>query len=189
MRSVGFLYPSADAALTGDRAGSTRGKGTYVFAPRQSLGILRRMAVTAGIVCHKDGFGCTIVDSNDGAEDHDIDVPPNLTSRGEKLAWLADEARRLIQSAGAQEVRVQKPGGGKFGGASSERHEVEAAVQIGVHHVGVACDMLNREQVRAALGVPKGKGAYEQLLQRVDVKARSNAERRDQYLLALAARR
>jgi hypothetical protein len=48
--------------------------------------------------------------------------------------------------------------------------------------------MLNREQVRAALGVPKAKGAYESLLQRPEVKGRSNAVRRDQYLLALAAR-
>jgi hypothetical protein len=145
------------------------------------------MAVTAGIVCHKDGFGCTVVDGSGNAEDHDIHAPANLTRRGERLAWLTEEAQRLIRAAQVSSVRIQKPGAGKFGGASAERHEVDGAVQIGVYRAGAVCDMMNREQVRAALAVPRGKGAYETLLQRPDVKARSNAVRRDQYLLALAA--
>ena len=61
-------------------------------------------------------------------------------------------------------------------------------MQIGLHEAGAALERLNREQVRAAMGEPKAKGAYEKLLNRAEVKARSNAVRRDQYLLALAVR-
>ena len=70
-------------------------------------------------------------------------------------------------------------------GAAPERHEVEACVKVGAHLAQVDLLDLNREQVRAALGVPKAKGAYESLLKRPDVTARRNGSRRDQYLLAL----
>jgi hypothetical protein len=145
------------------------------------------MSTSGGIVCSKDGFGCTVLDDAGGATDHEIQVPGNLQDdRGAALAWLAEEASRLAQLNNLDRVALQKPGGGKFG-ASGERFEVEAAVQIGLHGPGVQCVRLNREQVRAALGVPKAKGAYETLLARDDVRARSNAVRRDQYLLAMAA--
>jgi len=142
------------------------------------------MAV-AGVVCGKTGFGFTVVDAG-SAEDHDIVAPGNLDSRGAILNWLAEEANRLVVSTEVSLVLVQRPGGGKFN-PSPERTEVESAIQIGLHRAGATCDRMNREQVRAALGIPKAKGAYESLLRRSDVAARSNAQRRDQFLLALAA--
>lgn len=146
-----------------------------------------RLAVTrtAGIVCGKHGFGCTVVDGKK-VEDHDIEVPANITERGAQLSWLADEAQRLIQKAGCKPVCIQQAAGGGMYGASSERHEVEAAVQIGAHEAAVETRRLTREGVRAAMGLQRAKGAYETLLKRDDVRARSNAQRRDQYLLALA---
>ncbi|MBT3774894.1 MAG: hypothetical protein HOB12_06215 [Gemmatimonadales bacterium] len=146
------------------------------------------MGTSAGILCQKASFGCTIIDEDGVAADHDIAVPSNMNDRGEALAWLAQEAQRIVELNGVETVGLQKAGGGKFGGASAERYEVEAAVQIGLHEAGAALERLNREQVRAAMGEPKAKGAYEKLLNRAEVKARSNAVRRDQYLLALAVR-
>jgi hypothetical protein len=145
------------------------------------------VTTTAGVVCHKDGFGCTVTLDDGTATDHDIEVPSSIGDRGEALAWIASEATRLAALCGLDSVAVQKAGGGKFG-ASAERHEVEAAVQIGIHKADVSCIRMNREQVRAAMGVPKAKGAYEKLLALPDVSDRSNASRRDQYLLALAQR-
>jgi hypothetical protein len=139
-------------------------------------------------VCQKASFGCTIIDDAGSATDHDIEVPGSMTDRGEALAWVAHEAQRLVKLNGVESVAVQKAGGGKFGGASAERYEVEAAVQIGLHNAAAGCSRMNREQVRSALGVQKAKGAYEQLLKRDDVQARTNPTRRDQYLLALAVR-
>lgn len=142
------------------------------------------MAATAGIVCGKKGFGCTFVDGTD-VQDHDIEVPANISDRGEQLCWLADEAERLLAASGCELVSMQKPGGGAFA-ASPERTEVEGAVQMGIHRAGLETKRMTRETVRAALGVPRAAGAYETLLKRDDVKARSNPTRRDQYLLALA---
>jgi hypothetical protein len=135
-------------------------------------------------VCGKSGFGCTIVDGST-IEDHDIDVPANISDRGAQLTWLAEEAQRLVEAAGCDAVCVQLPGSGRYN-ASAERHEVEGAVQIGVHKAGVATQRLTTEGVRSELGVPRGAGAYKKLLTRPDVKARSNDGRRHQYLLALA---
>lgn len=144
------------------------------------------MGAAAGIVCGKKGFGCTII--RDGApEDHDIEVPANLLSRGEQLCWLAEEVRRVVSSVACDFAGVQKAAGGGAFGASSERNEVEAAVQMGLHQAGVVARRLTKESVRAALGVPKGPKAYDTLMKRADVAARSNEQRRHQYLLALAA--
>lgn len=145
------------------------------------------MTTTAGVVCHKDGFGCTVIVDDGTATDHDIEVPGSITDRGEALAWIASEAARLATLNNLASVAVQKAGGGKFG-ASAERHEIEAAVQIGLHQADVSCTRMNRDQVRAAMGVPRGKGAYDELLAWPAVSDRSNAPRRDQYLLALALR-
>ena len=145
------------------------------------------MSVTGGIVCSKDGFGCTVLDASGVATDHEIVVPKSVHGRGAALAWVAEESSRLAELNGLERVALQKPGGGKFG-ASGERYEIEAAVQIGLHKADVSCERLNREQVRAAFGVTKAKGAYERLLARDDVSVRSNATRRDQYLLAMAVR-
>lgn len=141
---------------------------------------------SAGIICSKTGFGCTTVDG-DSVEDHDIQVPGNLKDRGEQLCWLAEEAERLITASGCTAVAVQRAAGGGPFGASAERHEVEAAVQMGVHRGGLGSKRMTKESVRSALGVAKGRNAYDTLLQRPDVKARSNQARRHQYLLALAA--
>lgn len=139
---------------------------------------------TVGVVCNKDGFGVTVVTSTQ-VDDHDISIPGSLAIRGEALAWLLDEAQRIIGRSGASEVRIQKAGAGKFG-ASAERHEVEACVKIAAFKSGARVVELTKEQVRSALGVPKGVGAYEKLLSRADVQQRSNLNRRHQYLLALA---
>lgn len=141
---------------------------------------------TAGIISGKKGFGCTIVDGK-VIDDHDIEAPANLASRGQQLCWIADEVERLTSQNGCSSVALQKAAGGGAFGASAERIEVEAAVQIGVHRAGLHAKRMTRESVRAALGVPKAPKAYETLLQRADVKLRTNASRRDQYLLALAA--
>ena len=144
------------------------------------------MAVTVGLICTKAGLGWTTVDTATGrAEDHGVDAPGNLTGRGEQLDWLLDEATRMLRSLKPKALRIQAAGKGKFA-AAAERHEVEAVVQVAAHRTGTPCEMLNRDQVRAALGVPRAAGAYDGLLKRDDVKARSNKERREQYLLALA---
>lgn len=154
---------------------------------RKAVNVSSTTAVVtcAGIVCSSDGFGCTIVTLDD-IEDHDIAIPASIRHRGEGLWWLTQEAERLFRSLGVGVVRLQKAGSGKFG-AAPERHEVEACVKVGAHLAQADLLDLNREQVRAALGVPKAKGAYEGLLRRPDVMARRNASRRDQYLLALTA--
>ena len=144
------------------------------------------MGATAGIVCGKNGFGCTII-SGGVPEDHDIEVPANLLSRGEQLCWLSEEARRVVSSGACDVAGVQKAAGGGMFGASPERNEVEAAVQMGLHQAGVVARRLTTESVRAALGVPKAPKAYNTLMRRADVAARSNEQRRHQYLLALAA--
>lgn len=143
------------------------------------------MGVTAGISCHKRGFGCTVIDGGT-VVDHDLEAPSNLQGRGEILDWILKEAERLLASLGAPSVRIAKAGTGKFG-ASTERIEVESAVQIAAFRAGSACDMLTTEGVRAALKEPKAPGAYKRLLERPEVKARKNDGRRHQYLLALAA--
>ena len=144
------------------------------------------MGSAAGIICAKKGFGCTIV-NGDQAEDHDIEVPANIADRGAQLSWVAEEAERLVRNNGCVDVRIQRAAGGGRFAASAERNEIEAAVQIGASRAGVEPTRLTREGVRAAMGIARGKGAYEALLKREDVRARSNAARRDQYLLAIAS--
>lgn len=143
------------------------------------------MGVSVGIVCNKRGFGWTVIE--DGvAYDSDIEAPADRVARGEVLDWLLTEAESVLVESKATAVRIEKAGGGKFG-ASAERHEVEAVVQVAATRKGVDCDLLTTEGVRAAMGVPKAAGAYKNLLTRPDVKARSNEQRRHQYLLALSA--
>jgi len=143
------------------------------------------MGVTAGISCQKSGFGCTIIDGGT-ATDHQLDAPSNLTDRGEVLDWILTEAERFLVGQGSPPVRIAKAGAGKFA-AAAERNEVEAAVQIAAFRARSECGMLTTEGVRAALGAPKATGAYKVLLARPEVKARSNEQRRHQYLLAKAA--
>ncbi|MDP9403246.1 MAG: hypothetical protein M3P85_07910 [Actinomycetota bacterium] len=83
-------------------------------------------------------------------------------------------------------VFMKKAGGGQFA-SSPERHEVEGVVQLAAHRAGVACEMKTTEQLRAAAGAPKGKGAYDELLARGDVAARPSKDKRERYLYAATA--
>ena len=63
---------------------------------RRVAGTLPIVGTSAGIVCQKASFGCTIIDDGGTATDHDIEVPGNLTNRGEALASASvREAQRL----------------------------------------------------------------------------------------------
>ena len=137
------------------------------------------------MVCTKDGFGWTRVDRVGGVADYAVNVPGSITDRAQQLRWLHDEAVRILEREKVTALCVQAPGAGRFS-ASPERIEVGAVVQAAAGRTDTTVRMLNRDQVRSALGVPRGKGAYEGLLQRADVAARSNPTRRDQYLLGLA---
>jgi Holliday junction resolvasome RuvABC endonuclease subunit len=118
-------------------------------------------------------------------DETEISVPKSQTDRGAKLSWLLEEAEELLRRLRPDVLYVKKsPGGQKQ--SSREQHEVEAVVQVAAHRVSVACVVRTTEQVRAA-HVPKGKGAYKQLLERKDVKARGNKRRRESYLYASTA--
>jgi hypothetical protein len=99
---------------------------------------------------------------------------------------LVSEAQRFFENNDVTDVRLgAAQTGGKFG-ASSERFEVEACIKIAAHRAGAAVWCLSKEKVRVAYGLPKGEGAFEALLERPDVRNRSNKDRRFQYLMAKA---
>lgn len=98
---------------------------------------------------------------------------------------MLEEAEDLLRRLRPDVLFVKKSPGGQRQ-ASREQHEVEAVVQVAAHRVGVACVIRTTEQVRAA-HMPKGKGAYKELLEREDVKARGNKSRRESYLYASTA--
>jgi len=134
-------------------------------------------------VCDKNGLQFTVVDSF--IEESDIEVPASRRDRGAQLGWLLEEAEALLQRLKPDVVYVKKAGSGKFA-AAPERHEVEATVQIAAHHKGIRCVLRGTEQIRAS-HVPKAKGAYDELLRRPEIAARSNAAKRERYLYALTA--
>jgi hypothetical protein len=141
--------------------------------------------MVCGLTCGKNGFTYTLLTTK-SAFDSELEAPLSMAgNRPEALAWLADEAQRLFETNQVSDVRIQAAQSGKYG-ASRERIETEACVQIAAHRIGAEVRTLNKEQVRAAYGVARGKGAYESLLGRDDVKERSNAARRHQYLLVKA---
>jgi hypothetical protein len=115
----------------------------------------------------------------------EISVPTAQTDRGAELSWLLEEAEELLRRLRPDVLYVKKSPGGQRQ-SSREQHEVEAVVQVAAHRLSVACAIRTTEQVRAA-HVPKGKGAYKQLLERADVMARGNRSRRESYLYASAA--
>lgn len=127
-----------------------------------------------------------VIDDAGDVADIDLVPPRSIASRGEKLDWLLEEVRRVFGRYKVLKVAIQSAGAGKFA-ASEERIEVEAVVQVAAYRDGVKCKKLARDSVRAALGAKKEAGAYELLLKDVDVAARSNKGRREQYLLAKAA--
>ena len=118
-------------------------------------------------------------------EETEISVPPSQTDRGAQLTWLLEESEKLLRRLRPDVVLMKKSASGQRQ-SSREQHEVEAVVQVAAHRVGVACAIRTTEQVRAA-HVPKAKGAYIQLLERRDVKTRSNKSLRERYLYALTA--
>jgi hypothetical protein len=101
------------------------------------------------------------------------------------LNWLLEVSEKLLRRLRPDVVHVKKSAGGQRQ-SSREQHEVEAVLQVAAHRVGVACAIRTTEQVRAA-HVPKAKGAYNELLERRDIKTRSNKSRRERYLYALTA--
>ena len=118
-------------------------------------------------------------------EESEISVPTSQTDRGAQLTWLLEESEKLLRRLHPDIVHMKKSASGQRQ-SSREQHEVEAVLQVAAHRVGVACAIRTTEQVRAA-HVPKAKGAYNELLERRDVKTRSNKSRRERYLYALTA--
>ena len=118
-------------------------------------------------------------------EETEISVPTSHTDRGAQLTWLLEESEKLLRRLRPDVVHMKKSASGQRQ-SSREQHEVEAVLQVAAHRVGVACAIRTTEQVRAA-HVPKAKGAYNELLERRDVKTRSNKNRRERYLYALTA--
>lgn len=118
-------------------------------------------------------------------EDTVISSPRSMTDRGAELYWLLEEAVELLHRLRPDVLYMKKSPGGQRQSAR-EQHEVEAVVQIAAHRAGVDCAIRTTDQIRAA-HVPRGKGAYKQLLERKDVKARGNKRRREGYLYAATA--
>lgn len=140
-----------------------------------------------GIICGRDGIHCTSLTGPDATIDEEtvISTPTSLTDRGAALNWLLEEAVALLHRLRPDVLYVKKSPGGQRQSAR-EQHEVEAIVQVAAHRAGVACAIRTTDQVRAA-HVPRGKGAYKELLERKDVKARGNKRRREGYLYAVTA--
>lgn len=118
-------------------------------------------------------------------EESEISAPKPRTDRGAELSCLLEQTEELLRRLGPDAVYVKKSASGQRE-LSRERHEVEAVVQIAAHRLGIRCALRTTEQIRAA-HVVKGKGAYRELLERDDVKARGTKRRRECYLYAVTA--
>lgn len=148
---------------------------------------MRSVTRALGVICERAGIHYTSL-TEPGAtieEEGAISTPPSHTDRGAELNWLLEAAEEWLRRLRPDVLYVKKSAGGQRQ-SSREQHEVEAIVQVAAHRAGVACAIRTTEQVRAA-HVPKGKGAYKQLLERKDVKARGNKSRRERYLYAATA--
>lgn len=140
-----------------------------------------------GVTCDKNAVRYTVVVDDGGSPDEsELSVPASRSDRGDQLSWLLEETEDLLRRSGAEVVFVKKAGSGQFA-SSPERHEVEAVVQIAAYRCRVRCELKTTDQLRAAAGVPKKKGAYEELLTRADVAARSSKDKRERYLYAVTA--
>jgi hypothetical protein len=145
------------------------------------------VTITLGLICTKTGFSYTSVDNVAGTiDDGEIGVPPTKIDRGAQLDWLLAEASRLLETLDVSAVAVKHSSGGAFA-ADPARYEVEGVVQVAAFRAGVACALLNTEQARAKMGVKKATGAYADLLNRSDIKVRSNKVKRECYVYALVA--
>ena len=150
---------------------------------RRSLGNVQAL----GVICDKSAIRYSVVGRESAApEEAELSVPAPRTDRGDQLSWLLQETEDLLRRVGADIIFVKKAGSGQFA-SSPERHEVEGVVQIAAHRCGVPCELKTTDQLRAAARVPKGKGAYEELLARPDVAARPSKDKRERYLYAVTA--
>lgn len=149
--------------------------------------IVKSVTRALGIICGRARIHCTSLTGPEAMieEDTVISTPTSLTDRGAELNLLLEEAVELLRRLRPDLLYVKKSPGGQRQSAR-EQHEVEAIVQVAAHRAGVACSIRTTEQVRAA-HVPRGKGAYKQLLERKDVKARGSKSRREGYLYAATA--
>jgi hypothetical protein len=141
-----------------------------------------------GAICDKAAVRYTVVEDDAAPIDVELAVPASKVARGAQLNWLLEEIEDLLRKTSPNTVWVKKAGSGQFA-SSPERHEVEAVVQLAAHRAGVACELKNTEQLRSAVGVAKGKGAYDSLLARDDVAARPSKDKKERYLYAHAALR
>lgn len=140
-----------------------------------------------GVICERAGihYTCMTTPGATVEDEAEISVPMSQTDRGAELSWLLAQAEELLRRLRPDVLFVKKSASGQRQ-SSREQHEVEAVVQVAAHRVGVACAIRTTEQVRAA-HVLKGKGAYKELLEREDVKARGNKSHRERYLYAATA--
>ena len=163
------------------RAASYRSPRACPIAARTLSGVR-----ALGVICDKASIRYTVADDDAAPQDAEVAVPASRTERGDQLNWLLEELEDLLRRTAPVAVFVKKAGGGQFA-SSPERHEVEGVVQLAAHRAGVACEMKTTEQIRAAAGAPKAKGAYDELLARDDVAARPSKDKRERYLYAATA--
>jgi hypothetical protein len=116
-------------------------------------------------------------------EEKDITPPANLKMRGEQLDWLLEETALTLRRLKPDMIVVEKPGAG----FARERAEIEGLVLVAAHRANIPLEMLVKEGCRARLGRPAGKGAFKKLLDEPDVRARSNAAKRERYVFAKTA--
>src|SRR4051812_30578241 len=145
------------------------------------------MVRALGVICDKTAIRYTLV-GDDGAppEESELSVPASKSHRGDQLSWLLEETEDLLRRSTANAAFVKKAGSGQFA-SSPERHEVEAVLQIAAHRCRVRCELKSTDQLRAAAGAQKEKGADQELLARPDVAARSSKDKRERYLYAVTA--
>ena len=181
-----FLVARARRRLTlshsyGDKPGAPRCRSCA------GVRIVATVTRALGVVCERAGIHYTFMTAPGAATEveSEISVPTSQTDRGAELSWLLEQAEELLRRLRPDVLYVKKSPGGQRQ-SSREQHEVEAVVQVAAHRTSVACAIRTTEQVRAA-HAPKGKGAYKQLLEREDVKARGNRNRRESYLYASTA--
>lgn len=140
-----------------------------------------------GAVAGKDGFAYCEVSGPPAqvVDEVDIALPSNIKDRAEQLEWLLSEATELFKRVQPNKVFVKRAGAGPRQ-ASPERYEVDAVLQLAARAAQVEIRMMPTESIRA-MHVPRGKGAYDSLLKLPEVKARSNAQRRELFLYAMSA--
>jgi hypothetical protein len=138
-----------------------------------------------GVLCDKSGFKWSVVrdpTSSPRVEEEDgRKLPANLKTRGSQLDWVFSEFQDLVARVKPEVIYLVRADG-----AAPGRHEVEGVVMLAAHAKGVEAVLRLPDQVRKAFGLPKKAGAYNDLLKRSEVAARSNEAKRTTYLFAVA---